>query len=87
MTDGTEKALDDTDKDMDGNLVKDENGNQVVILGVKVFPQQKQQQVVCWENMIGMLQENQKKRTVIPSAIKQHIVMLLEQLVIQEKQK
>ena len=34
--DGSAKALDDVDaKDQEGNLVKDENGNQVVILGVK----------------------------------------------------
>jgi len=34
--DGSEKALDDVDaKDKDGNLLKDENGNQVVTLGVK----------------------------------------------------
>ena len=34
--DGTAKALDDVDaKDEDGNLLKDENGNQVVTLGVK----------------------------------------------------
>ena len=33
---GTAKALDDVDaKDEDGNLLKDENGNQVVTLGVK----------------------------------------------------
>ena len=34
--DGIAKALDDVDaKDTDGNLLKDENGNQIVILGVK----------------------------------------------------
>jgi len=34
--DGTAKALDDVNaKDEDGNLLKDENGNQVVIQGVK----------------------------------------------------
>ena len=34
--DGTAKALDDVNaKDEDGNLLKDENGNQVVTLGVK----------------------------------------------------
>ena len=34
--DGTSKALDDVNaKDKDGNLLKDENGNQVVTLGVK----------------------------------------------------
>tara|TARA_B000000532_G_scaffold233866_1_gene217844 strand:- start:74 stop:616 length:543 start_codon:yes stop_codon:yes gene_type:complete len=34
--DGSAKALDDIDaKDQEGNLVKDENGNQVVTLGVK----------------------------------------------------
>jgi len=34
--DGTAKALDDVNaKDKDGNLLKDENGNQVVTLGVK----------------------------------------------------
>jgi len=34
--DGSAKALDDIDaKDQEGNLVKDENGNQVVNLGVK----------------------------------------------------
>ena len=34
--DGTAKALDDVnEKDEDGNLLKDENGNQVVTLGVK----------------------------------------------------
>ena len=34
--DGTAKALDDVnEKDKDGNLLKDENGNQVVTLGVK----------------------------------------------------
>ena len=34
--DGSAKALDDVDaKDEKGNLLKDENGNQVVILGVK----------------------------------------------------
>jgi|TARA_R100000081_G_C4689379_1_gene101680 hypothetical protein len=34
--DGTAKALDDEDaKDKDGNLLKNENGNQVVTLGVK----------------------------------------------------
>ena len=35
-SDGSAKALDDVDaKDQEGNLVKDENGNQVVTLGVK----------------------------------------------------
>jgi hypothetical protein len=35
-SDGTAKALDDVNAtDDDGNLLKDENGNQVVILGVK----------------------------------------------------
>ena len=34
--DGTAKVLDDADaKDKDGNLLKDENGNQVITLGVK----------------------------------------------------
>ena len=34
--DGSAKALDDVDaKDQEGNLLKDENGNQVVTLGVK----------------------------------------------------
>ena len=34
--DGSAKALDDVDaKDQEGNLVKDENGNQIVTLGVK----------------------------------------------------
>ncbi len=34
--DGSAKTLDDVDaKDQEGNLVKDENGNQVVTLGVK----------------------------------------------------
>ena len=34
--DGTAKVLDDVnEKDKDGNLLKDENGNQVVTLGVK----------------------------------------------------
>ena len=44
--DGTAKALDDVDeKDEDGNLLKDENGNQVVTQGVKSVLKAKEKEI------------------------------------------
>jgi len=44
--DGTAKALDDVNaKDEDGNLLKDENGNQVVTLGVKSVLKEKEKEI------------------------------------------
>ena len=72
MTDGTEKALDDTDaKDKDGNLVKDENGNQVVILGVKSILKNTEKQIAG--SLLGehdwYVTRKSEKGTAIPSAI------------------
>ena len=72
MTDGTEKALDDADaKDKDGNLVKDENGNQVVILGVKSILKNTEKQIAG--SLLGehdwYVTRKSEKGTAIPSAI------------------
>ena len=45
FTDGTAKEIDDVNqKDIDGNLLKDENGNQVIDLGVKSLLKQKEKE-------------------------------------------
>tara|TARA_R100000278_G_scaffold90802_1_gene69176 strand:- start:244 stop:780 length:537 start_codon:yes stop_codon:yes gene_type:complete len=72
MTDGTEKALDDADaKDKDGNLVKDANGNQVVILGVKSILKNTEKSIAG--SLLGQydwyVTRKAEKGTEIPSAI------------------
>lgn len=72
MTDGTEKALDDVDaKDKDGNLVKDANGNQVVILGVKSILKNTEKSIAG--SMLGeydwYVTRKAEKGTEIPAAI------------------
>ena len=69
---GTAKALDDVDaKDKDGNLLKDENGNQVVTLGVKSLLKAKEKVMAG-----GLLSKydwyvvrKAEKSTAIPTAI------------------
>ena len=70
--DGSEKALDDVDaKDKDGNLLKDENGNQVVTLGVKSVL--KAQEKVTAGTLLARYDwyvvRKAEKDTAIPSAI------------------
>ena len=72
MTDGTEKALDDADaKDKDGNLIKDEDGNQVVILGVKTILKNAEKSIAG--SMLGeydwYVTRKAEKGTEIPAAI------------------
>ena len=72
MTDGTEKALDDADaKDKDGNLIKDEDGNQVVILGVKTILKNTEKSIAG--SMLGeydwYVTRKAEKGTEIPAAI------------------
>jgi len=70
--DGTAKALDDVDaKDEDGNLLKDENGGQVVTLGVK--SQLKAQEKAAAGSLLAKYDwyvvRKAEKGTSIPSAI------------------
>ena len=69
---GTAKALDDEDaKDKDGNLLKDENGNQVVTLGVKSVL--KAQEKVTAGTLLApydwYVVRKAEKSTAIPTAI------------------
>ena len=62
--DGTSKSLTDTNAtDANGDLLKDSNGNQVVILGVKSVLKRDEKVWLLknYQNMIGMLLEKQKK--------------------------
>jgi len=70
--DGTAKALDDVNaKDEDGNLLKDENGDQVVNLGVKSVL--KAQEKVTAGSLLAKYDwyviRKSEKSTAIPSAI------------------
>ena len=70
--DGSAKALDDVDaKDQEGNLVKDENGNQVVTLGVKSIL--KSQEKVTAGSLLAKYDwyvvRKAEKSTAIPAAI------------------
>ena len=70
--DGTAKALDDVDaKDQEGNLLKDENGNQVVTLGVKSVL--KAQEKVTAGSLLARYDwyvvRKAEKSTAIPTAI------------------
>ena len=70
--DGTAKALDDENaKDKDGNLLKDENGDQVVTLGVKSVL--KAQEKVTAGSLLARYDwyvvRKAEKGTAIPSAI------------------
>ena len=70
--DGTAKALDDVDaKDEDGNLLKDENGNQVVTLGVKsvLKAQEKATAGSLLARYDWYVVRKAEKDTAIPSAI------------------
>ena len=70
--DGTAKALDDVnEKDKDGNLLKDENGNQIVIQGVKSIL--KAQEKTTADSLLHKYDwyviRKTEKGTAIPSAI------------------
>ena len=70
--DGTAKALDDVNaKDEEGNLLKDENGNQVVILGIKSVL--KAQEKVIAGSLLAKYDwyvvRKAEKSTAIPTAI------------------
>ena len=70
--DGTAKALDDVnEKDKDGNLLKDEKGNQVVTLGVKsvLKAQEKATAGSLLARYDWYVVRKAEKDTVIPSAI------------------
>ena len=70
--DGTAKALDDVNaKDEDGNLLKDENGNQVVTLGVKsvLKAQEKATAGSLLAKYDWYVVRKAEKDTAIPSAI------------------
>ena len=70
--DGTAKALDDVnEKDKDGNLLKDENGNQVVTLGVKsvLKAQEKTTAGRLLAKYDWYVVRKAEKSTAIPSAI------------------
>ena len=70
--DGTAKALDDVNaKDEDGNLLKDENGNQVVIQGVKSIlkAQEKATAGSLLARYDWYVVRKAEKDTAIPSAI------------------
>jgi len=70
--DGTAKALDDVnEKDEDGNLLKDENGNQVVTLGVKsvLKAQEKATAGSLLARYDWYVVRKAEKDTAIPSAI------------------
>ena len=70
--DGTARALDDVnEKDKDGNLLKDENGNQVVTLGVKSIlkTQEKTTAGSLLARYDWYVVRKAEKGTAIPSAI------------------
>ncbi len=70
--DGTAKALDDADaKDQEGNLLKDQNGNQVVSFGVKsvLKAQEKQTAKTLLAVYDWYVVRKAEKGTEIPSAI------------------
>ena len=70
--DGSAKALDDVDaKDQEGNLLKDENGNQVVTLGVKsvLKAQEKETAGSLLASYDWYVVRKAEKSTAIPSAI------------------
>ncbi len=70
--DGSAKALDDVDaKDEKGNLVKDENGNQVVILGIKsvLKAQEKATAGSLLAKYDWYIVRKAEKSTAIPTAI------------------
>jgi len=70
--DGTAKALDDVNaKDEDGNLLKDENGNQIVIQGVKSIlkAQEKTTAGSLLARYDWYVVRKAEKGTAIPSAI------------------
>tara|TARA_B000000609_G_C24125544_1_gene322159 strand:- start:21 stop:563 length:543 start_codon:yes stop_codon:yes gene_type:complete len=70
--DGSAKALDDIDaKDQEGNLVKDENGNQVVTLGVKsvLKAQEKNTAGSLLAKYDWYVVRKAEKSTAIPTAI------------------
>jgi len=70
--DGTARALDDVnEKDKDGNLLKDENGNQVVTLGVKsvLKTQEKTTAGSLLARYDWYVVRKAEKGTAIPSAI------------------
>jgi len=70
--DGSAKALDDVDaKDQEGNLVKDENGNQVVILGVKSVLKAQEKAIAgsLLAKYDWYVVRKAEKSTAIPSAI------------------
>ena len=70
--DGTAKALDDVNaKDKDGNLLKDENGNQVVTLGVKSVLKAQEKAVAgsLLAKYDWYVVRKAEKDTAIPSAI------------------
>jgi len=72
LGDGTAKALDDVnEKDKDGNLLKDENGNQVVTLGVKsvLKAQEKATAGTLLNKYDWYVVRKAEKDTAIPSAI------------------
>ena len=69
---GTAKALDDVDaKDQEGNLLKDENGNQVVTLGVKsvLKAQEKRNAGSLLSKYDWYVVRKAEKSTAIPTAI------------------
>ena len=69
---GTAKALDDVDaKDQEGNLLKDENGNQVVSLGVKsvLKAQEKRNAGSLLSKYDWYVVRKAEKSTAIPTAI------------------
>ena len=72
LSNGTAKSLDDEDaKDYEGNLLKDENGDQVIILGVKSVL--KAQEKVTAGTLLApydwYVVRKAEKGTAIPSAI------------------
>ena len=70
--DGTAKALDDVNaKDEDGNLLKDKNGNQIVIQGVKsvLKAQEKETAKSLLNKYDWYVVRKAEKDTSIPSAI------------------
>jgi len=72
LNDGTAKALDDVDvKDEDGNLLKDKNGNQIVIQGVKsvLKAQEKETAKSLLNKYDWYVVRKAEKDTSIPSAI------------------
>ena len=72
LSNGTAKSLDDEDaKDYEGNLLKDENGDQIIILGVKSVL--KAQEKVTAGTLLApydwYVVRKAEKGTAIPSAI------------------